>query len=448
MGLFDRFKKKENNPAPAAQGQDTGGAAIMVKYAEYLQVFISFHQNGNLAPIAAYENADGSLTGYLYINSNPTYTLLADEVVSKIANELGQRLSDNKILSYTIFYHSPFANDLNHVVAMDDADLRAISVYYQRKGHPVAFVGLPYELKEDSLNYKGFADFSRADNDRIFQTPLRQGHNYFAERENLDPPVTTNAAGIHITSSNSVSISDTWGGIFGFTWFREGNGGDVLKTHFVHALHEQPVHAANGTQLHLIDFGDVVFKAVQRSGKTFTILPVVKTGTVIDTETREINEWVHVDATEAIITGGGRDTFGIKYFVTDYAEHRQHYLEHKKVNVKLSGILFVLDIHHPDESSQEPSYSPDFAGYFPNKDLAHLGCFDFIGVLEAFRETTLLLDGSLKGYILTVRLINHPDIQDFFTIDMYVARENMRFSDLQVGMSITGMFQLQGCLAV
>ena len=80
---------------------------------------------------------------------------------------------------------------------------------------------------------------------------------------------------------------------------------------------------------------------------------------------------------------------------------------------------------------------------FPN-----YACFDFIGELEDFRETTLLSDNSLKAYIMKVRLITNPDMKDFFTIDMYVTPENMRFKELRIGMKLTGMFQMQGQIAL
>jgi hypothetical protein len=105
----------------------------------------------------------------------------------------------------------------------------------------------------------------------------------------------------------------------------------------------------------------------------------------------------------------------------------------------------VLDVFKiPDGDIK---YAEDFAGYFPNKDVPNYGCFDFIGVLEDLKETSLLPSNSLKGYILNVRLINQPEVKDFFTIDMYVTPENMRFTELKKGMHLTGMFQLQGQIA-
>ena len=76
--------------------------------------------------------------------------------------------------------------------------------------------------------------------------------------------------------------------------------------------------------------------------------------------------------------------------------------------------------------------------------MAEFGCFDFVGKLEAFREISVSEDKSVKGYILKVKLITNEDFEDFFTIEMFVNKENMRFENLTIGMKLTGMFQLQG----
>ena len=82
--------------------------------------------------------------------------------------------------------------------------------------------------------------------------------------------------------------------------------------------------------------------------------------------------------------------------------------------------------------------------YLPSQDLTDYACFDFIGHLEDFRETKLLQDDSLLGYILKMRLITKPGEENFFTIDMYVTTENMRFKALEKGMKLTGLVQMQG----
>jgi hypothetical protein len=234
-----------------------------------------------------------------------------------------------------------------------------------------------------------------------------------------------------------------WAGIFGFENFRNGSGSKVLQEHFALTLTKPKNHLNNGTSTHILDFNDISFKAISKEGEAMTLMPVVKTNYAIPVINKEINEWENVDNLEAVITGGGRDTFGIKYFATDYAEKRDVYLSQKNLNMKISGIVYVLDIHKTDNSG-EVKYSEDFTAYMPNKDFSSYGCFDFIGELEDFRETSLLDNNSLKGYIMKVRLITNHEVKDFFTIDMYVTPGNMRFRELTIGMKLTGMFQMQG----
>lgn len=83
----------------------------------------------------------------------------------------------------------------------------------------------------------------------------------------------------------------------------------------------------------------------------------------------------------------------------------------------------------------------------PNNDLPGYACFDFIGQLEDFKETFFLDNNNQKGYLMNIRLITNSDMKDFFTIDMFVTPENMRFKKLTKGMKLTGMFQMQGQIA-
>ncbi len=91
--------------------------------------------------------------------------------------------------------------------------------------------------------------------------------------------------------------------------------------------------------------------------------------------------------------------------------------------------------------------SEDFTTYAPSESLPNYACFDFIAQIVDFKETELLEDGSIKGYILKLKLITHEDSEDFFTIDAFVNKENIRFETLTKGMKVTGALQLQGKIA-
>jgi hypothetical protein len=189
---------------------------------------------------------------------------------------------------------------------------------------------------------------------------------------------------------------------------------------------------------------DVAFKAVTVNDRAVTLLPVIKSNTFIDVENKEITEWENFQNTVAIIKGGARNSYAVEYLATDYAENRERYLAGKKLDIKITGIVFVLDIYKSNNTEGGIQYSDDFTAYIPNNDVPGLGCFDFIGELEDFKEITLTGANDLTAYIMKVRLITNPDVKDFFTINMYVTPGNMRFTQLIKGMKITGMFQMQG----
>jgi hypothetical protein len=88
--------------------------------------------------------------------------------------------------------------------------------------------------------------------------------------------------------------------------------------------------------------------------------------------------------------------------------------------------------------------APDFCMYMPNNELAGIACFDFVGVLKEFKPVTALEDNSVEGYMLLVQLINEPDDPMFFTVEMFVNKNNMRFTILEKNQKLTGCFMLQG----
>lgn len=439
MGIFN-FLKNKKEPA----GEYTL-FTLMNTYAEYINLFIGMQQQGNYAPISAYQKQNGELTGYLFVNGEETYTLSAGEAVERMKSDLTAKLNNGEIISYTILYHSQFQNDDNHHLATADEELKAISIVYGSAQNLYGAIGLPYHFEEESVRYQGFPMFTQEENNILFSAKLKDGKDYFQERVEIKSEIIQNEAGLNIKKTNIADLSNTWCGIFGFDHYRNKDGHTILTQHFTWLLTQPPILVKEDLKIFAARFGAIQFKVICVNDHPVTIMPVVETGSYTDVENKEINEWEHVQNTEAIITGGGRDTFGIKYFATDYAEHRQRYLSTKKLDIRLSGIIYVLDLYTGSASDTKTTFSEDFSAYMPNKEMESSACFDFVGILEDFRETVVFDDGSLTGYILSIRLINNPDIKDFFTIDMYVTAENMRFAPpFEKGMHLTGMFQLQG----
>jgi hypothetical protein len=448
MGLFDFFKKKEDNETPKSETPKSELFLSISKYNEYIVRFIGMQQQGNYAPISAYEKSNGEINGFLYVfGEDDSYSLSAYEVISRMETNFQQKLATDEINSYIILYHSQFANDNNHALANDDNELKAITVSYDFKNGKKGKIGLSYFFENDEITYQGFKDFSQEENNIIFRTQLKDNKDYFQDREEIKVPLIENEIGLKIRKSNNSDLSNTWCGIFGFESYRKPNGSQILKEHFALARTKTPTVSTNTLTISQLEYEDVILKSVTYMDRPTTILPVVKTDYAIDVVNKEINEWENVDNLEAIISGGGRDTFGLTYFATDYAENREIYHSKKELKMNISGIAFVLDISTIDKSDGELKYSEDFTMYMPNNDLPNYACFDFVGQLEDFKETFLLEDKGLKGYLMKVRLITNSDMKDFFTIDIFVTPENMRIKELTKGMKLTGMFQMQGQIA-
>lgn len=448
MGLFDFFKKKNldettNNETPKSELY-----LSISRYNEYIVRFIGMQQQGNNAPISAYEKPNGEIVGFLYvIGEDNSYSLSADEVIKRMTQNFESKLAGSIIKSYVILYHSQFQNDNNHKLANNDNELKAITVSYNFSNGQNGKIGLPYKIENNEITYQGFDNLSQQENNIIFNTLLTEGKDYFQDREEIKPPITENEIGLKIKKTNSSDLSNTWCGVFGFESYRKPEGSQILMEYFAVTMVKGTSFSKNNVKTSQIEYENVIFKAITLNDEPTTILPVIKTDYVLDVVNKEINEWENVQNLEAIVTGNGRNTFGLIYFATDYAENRDIYLSKKELKVKISGIAFVLDVSNIDKSEGEVKYSEDFTMYMPSSDLPNYACFDFVGQLEDFKEIHILEDKSLQGYIMKVRLITHPEIKDFFTIDIFVAKENMRFQGFTKGMKLTGMFQMQGQIA-
>jgi hypothetical protein len=339
-------------------------------------------------------------------------------------------------------------NDNNHEIAISEDELKAITVLYHfnnvsEKGK----IGMPYHFEKDEVIYQGFSDFSPEENHIVFQTRLKTDVDYFQIKEKIEIPAIKNVIGLTIKKSNNLYLDNTWCGIFGFESYRKPNGNQILTEYFALAMTKDFTFNNHNISTTELTYTGITFKSVSRKDTPIVFLPVIQTEYIIDVENKEIIEWENFDDLQAVVSGSGRDTFGLTYLATDYAENKAVYLSTKKLKIKISGIAFVLDISNIHQSEGELKYSENFTTYMPNKDLPNYACFDFVGQLEHFKEICLLEDNSLKGYLMKVRLITHPDISDFFTIDIFVTRENMRFKELTIGMKLTGMFQMQGQIA-
>ncbi|WP_121809496.1 hypothetical protein [Mucilaginibacter kameinonensis] len=418
---------------------------FIFKYAEYVVRFLGMMFQGVTAPIAAYEKLDGELVGYLFIVGDDNYSLTAVQGVERMEAELNKRVDAGQIKSWVILYHSEFKKDDNHHVADNSADMHAITVKY-KLNNTIEYLAIPYTMKGDEVIFKGFHGFSKRQNDAILSTKLEDGKDYFQEKIEIRAETYENEAGLQIKKTNSGSLSNMWGGILGFK--KQAVSKSLLAQYMAATFMND--HLKNSTpeiSVYEMSYGDVIFRGAKTAdGSNRTIVPHVRATKSIDVVNEQINEWEHTKDLEAVISGGGRDTFGVTYFATDYAINKDIYHNQPKLDILFSAILFVLAESETDiqNEGQDITLSEGFTGYIPHKQLAEFGCFEFIGIVENFYRNDVLERGSAEGYVVKIKLINNDDIEDFFTIPMFINIENMRFTELRKGMKVSGVFQLLG----
>ena len=482
MGIFDFFKKKDNrqeNVSAPVQQQEMPEEKVVEQiveeevvetipetvlempvqpqpaeekkvnelyekikiYGDYIVYSIALQLRGDFAPISAFEKESGEVEGFAYMITDPTYGLSPQVVLSNMKEKFESELKEGKIKSYAILYHSQFNDDGNHALAVNPEDLKAITLSYHFNDGEEGNIALPYTFENENVTFKGFSEFSHEENNEIMNNQLVDGKDYFPNREEIKSPEATNEAGIIMKKSNVHSLANMWGGIFGFQNFQTQQKFSqyLMETMALCRVDEIPAEEkAKHTE-----FKDVTFRTII-SDDFNTIYPEVKTDFSLDFETKEIREWENVDNNEAIVGGVARDTFGLWFFPTDYVENKNQYLTQNKLNINVSGIIFVLDLHQSFDLPDGTKTDEEFTAYKPSQDLPDYGCIDFIGKVLDIQETEVLEDGSVKGFILKLRLITNAEAEDFFTVDAFVNKENIRFENLTVGMQVAGAMQVQG----
>ncbi len=443
FNLFNKNKKKQDDIFP-----------LFSKYAEHLVVFMGMQSQGNYSPIAAFEKSDGSMVGYLYIADNHAYQYDVPETLEMMKRELGGRLRRNEIRSYAIMYHSCFeyGGNEHHTPANNEGEFKSITTSLY-SGNKENHIPLPYSFDQSGLNFQGFRNFTPEQNQRIFNTQPVQGKNYFEERVKMEGPSYENEAGIKIVTSNTGFIGHTWAGIFG-----KDNWDKGAREYFAMAAAKAQGGKSNtpspGVTVFEMEKTDINYIALEKDGNLLSALPRIVTKRKIPSTVKEILEWENVGDLEAIVSASGRDSFMLKFLASDYAINKEKYHSQKNHDLCIAGIGFIIqasdmgtgDYKHKTKDGEEVTFSEGFCSYMPYNDLFQLGCFNIVSVLKGYRKVNFDTIQSEGGYMLTLKLINHPDQEDFFTIDVFVHEQNMKIKpeDLVSGMGIGGVIQMVG----
>lgn len=253
---------------------------------------------------------------------------------------------------------------------------------------------------------------------------------------------------IDIISIDNGSHRNNFSGLLGFHFLSAGNGVQFIKEYAAVASIKPPVIENETVAIKEVRFNEestnsnnLGIRALETQGKIVSAYPYLKTSYSLPFKTKQIFEWSHIRNLEAEIKGGGRDTFGFGFFATDYAVNRDQYRNNEKLNIKVSAIGLVLDKSDLTEIGGQ-SISEEFTSYMPSRDIPGPTYYDYIGILIDYLPISLTPNNT--GYIVKIKLINDESNPDFFTVDMFINKENMRIDKLEKGIKITGILWFQG----
>jgi hypothetical protein len=263
-------------------------------------------------------------------------------------------------------------------------------------------------------------------------------------------PKTASESGIQILPLDNGSHGDGMGGLYGFE-FKENPDSLPFIYEQIDKASETPVVLRNEelhTEIKEISFDTshenrsrVRLRIIEYEGRMVSAFPYVKTSYSIPFSTKIVHPWVHVGEVEAEIYGGGRHAFAVGFFATDYIANENEYKNNPNLEVHISAVAMVLE-RFDNSSHGELKLSSDFASYMPSGDVNRITFYDFIGKLVDVEEVQIA--EGISGYLTRIKLINDDENPDFFTVDMFVNKQNMRISALEKGMSVTGCLWFQG----
>jgi len=369
-----------------------------------------------------------------------------------------KKMQAGELNSYVIIFHSQFNNDDNHLPSSSEEELKGISVEYNFKDELKGKIGLHYFFEGDGITYTKFNNFSEKENGLILNTPLKENYNYFQDRVEIEAPppksyelIETLNNGIEIFTDNEGSHGDNYGALLGFNLKFSETGKQIIKELTADTFFNPPILIESNIKIHETNFegtkdycSDLRIKGISSNDKYLSTFPYLITENIIPFETDKILEWSQIENLEAEISGGGRDTFALSFFATDYAINKSKYKSSKKINIKISAFGLALNKSDLTEINGK-EISENFASYLPSSRIPRPTYFDFEGIINSIKKCNVLeVD---EGYIINVKLVNQEGEPDFFNVDMFINSDNMNTKDLNIGMRISGLLWFQGEIA-
>lgn len=195
--------KSEGEEAKISASRIPGLFEQLGSYHEHLVRAIHTHSNGSSAPISAYVDAAGGLHGRLYVFADEQnyYGKEAEEVVADFRAHYGALMESAAIRSYLI---------IDHQTPIGETQQGAMRVQYHFLGEEPNEIRLPYAVTEEGYSYHGFEAFSQEENHQLFNTPLREGHNYYDEKVVIEAPTTTLENGVVVITANELDLNNLY----------------------------------------------------------------------------------------------------------------------------------------------------------------------------------------------------------------------------------------------
>lgn len=213
--------------------------------------------------------------------------------------------------------------------------------------------------------------FKKKDKNTSDQQQGAHSINTNKNETNTNSNETSNA--IEIVSDNQGSHGNNFGGLLGFGYLGSQSGNQYILEMIALASIQKPSLENPIVKISEVSFEnspEINIKTITKNddaskGDILSAFPYIKTNYTLPFRTKKIIEWSHSANMEAEIQGGGRDTFGLSFFSTDYIKNKRIYQSQNELNIKISAVGLVLEKSDLTEINGIP-VNPDFAAYMPS----------------------------------------------------------------------------------
>lgn len=256
---------------------------------------------------------------------------------------------------------------------------------------------------------------------------------------------------VKITSFGGYHHNDHWAAMFGFEYFYEGGGNERYQEQVGNMVDRaRLIDLPDGRSIIFGSYGPLFMRAVVQNQDFAVYHPGLETDFRLPVQVEEVAEWANTANNEAHIVATGHGILPLHFYATDYAEHAHLYKSGNPLDVHLSGFAYYMQLQSsPRGDANGISEAPpsENIGYAPDQQLGIVSCIKYIGRVLESREITDLGFSHMDGYLVKVKLVQHPLEEEFFAIDMFVNRDQLQMLPPRPGDRVSGLCWLHGRIA-